>query len=126
MIKRAATLIARSCIHHSNSPSTIPRTPNIQWILLGIDIDSCRLFASRMAVRLHVIAPLRNKLALAVDECPNQAAGKGPLERAVANRTAGIGICCAEVLEVVVGVGRRYIVCADVLRSFDGGQQLSF
>ena len=93
--------------------------------MLGINIDSRRLFARRVAVRLHIVAPLGNKLALAVDDCPKQAAGKGSLESAVANGTAGVGICGAEVLEVVVGVGRGYVVCANVLRSFDGGQRLS-
>lgn len=78
-----------------------------------------------MAVRLHIIASLRNKLALAIDDCPKQAAGKGSLKRAVAKGTAGIGICCAEVLEIVVGIRGRYIVCANVLRSFDGSQQIS-
>ena len=114
-----------SGIHHGDGPGTIPCPPNIQWILLGIDIDSCRLFARRMAVWLHIIARLQDKFALAVDDCPKQAAGKGSLERAVAKSTAGIGICRAEVLEIVVGIGGRYIVCANVLRSFDGGQQES-
>ena len=79
-----------------------------------------------MAVRLHIIAPLHNKTALAIDDCPKQAAGKGSFERAVANGTAGIRICCAEGLDIVVGIGRRYVVCANVLRSFDGGQHCSF
>ena len=78
-----------------------------------------------MAVRLHIVARLRNEFALAIDDCPKQAAGKWSFERAVANGTAGVGICYAEVLEIVVGIGGRYIVCANVLRSFDGGQQIS-
>ena len=77
-----------------------------------------------MAVRLHIIATLRNEFALTIDDGPKQAAGKRSFERAVANGTAGIGICYTEVLKVVVGVGGRYIVCANVLRSFDGGQQI--
>ena len=126
MVRRSVTLMAWSCIHHSDSPGTIPCTANIHRIFLGIDIDSCRLFARRMAVRLHIIPTLHNKAALAVDDCPKQTASKGSFERAVANGTAGVRICFAEGLDIVVGIGRGYIVCANVLRSFDGGQHLCF
>lgn len=79
-----------------------------------------------MAVRLHIIAGLQNQVALAPNNCPKQAAGKWPLERAVAKGTADIRVCFAVVLEVVVGIRRGYVVRANVLRPFDGGQQLSF
>ena len=73
-----------------------------------------------MAVGLHVVARLQEELALAVYGCPEQAAGKGAFEGAVADGAAGIGICGAEGLDVVVGVGGGDVVCADVLSSFDG------
>lgn len=92
MIRHPSIPIAHSHIHHTNSPSAIPRTPNVQWILLRINIDSCGLFARRMAIWLHIIAGLQNQLALARDEGPNQTAGKGSLERTVAQGTADVRI----------------------------------
>lgn len=79
-----------------------------------------------MAVRLHIIAGLQNQVALAPDNCPEQATGKRSLERAVAKGTADIRVCFAVVLDVVVGIRRGYVVRANVLCPFDGGQQLSF
>lgn len=79
-----------------------------------------------MAVRLHIIAGLQNQIALSPNYCPKQAAGKWPFERAVAKGAADIRVCLTVVLEVVVGIRRGYVVRANVLRSFDGGQQLSF
>ena len=79
-----------------------------------------------MAVRLHIIAGLQNQVALARDDCPKQAAGKWSLERAVAEGAADIRVYFAVVLEIVVGIRRGYVVRANVLRLFDGGQQLSF
>ena len=113
-----------SHIHYAYSPSAVPWTPNIHGIFLGINIDSRRLFASRMAVRLHVVSGLQNELALARDNCPKQTAGKGSFTRAVTDGAAGVRIRrSTEILEIVVRVRCRNVVCSNVLRSFDGGQQ---
>ena len=80
-----------------------------------------------MAVGLHVIARLQNKFAVAPNDFPEQTAGKWSFERAVADGTAGVGICCtAEVLNIVVCVRCRYVMCANVLHLFDSSQHLSF
>lgn len=126
MIQRPSTLFSLSHIHHSNSPSTVPCAPNIHRIRIGINIDSRRLFASIMAVRLHIITGLQDQFAVARDDCPNQTAGKGSLSGAVADGTAGVRICIAEVLEIVVGIWRGDVVRADVLFLFDGVQYFSF
>ena len=113
-----------SHIHNAYSPSAVPWTPNIHGIFLGINIDSRRLFASRMAVRLHVVARLQNELALARNNCPKQTACKGSFTRAVTDGAAGVRIRrSTEILEIVVCVRCRNVVCSNVLRSFDGGQQ---
>ena len=70
-------------IQYTYSSSTVPCTANIHGIFLCINVDSCRLFASRVAVRLHVVAGLQNELAVARDRHPKQTAGKGSFERAV-------------------------------------------
>lgn len=114
MIQRPSTLFPSSHIHHSNSPSTVPCAPNIHRIRLGINIDSRRLFASILAVRLHIVTGLQDQFAVARDDCPNQTAGKGSLSGAVADGAAGVRICIAEVLEIVVGIWRRDVVRADV------------
>lgn len=126
MILRPSTLFPLSHIHHSNSPSTVPCAPNIHRIRLGINIDSRRLFASILAVRLHIVSGLQDQLAVARDDCPNQTAGKGSLSGAVADGAAGVRICIAEVLEIVVGIWCGDVVRADVLFLFDGVQYFSF
>ena len=77
-----------------------------------------------MAVRLHVVTGLQNELALARDDCPKQTAGKGSFKRAVTDGAAGVRIRSSfKVLEIVVCIRCRNVVCSNVLRSFDGGQQ---
>lgn len=68
-----------------------------------------------MAIRLHIIPTLQNKLAVSADDGPQQAASEWAFAGAVADAAAGVGVRrSAEVLEVVVAAWSGDVMGSDV------------